>query len=193
MDAPPAQVASDLLADLLTVRQQLEMATPTQVVELQRIAAALASVHANALTRMGEHGAALRWWRTARQAADASGDLGLRLHVRSMEAGHGLYGQRDPETVLRLIESAERIAGGPTVHLSKGGVDAGMRQAAAVIETLPPTYRSHHVKQTGRMVLRAVPAGQRARKTVGEFREVLGVGAGSDGLWHFTRPDAVVW
>ncbi|XVQ88866.1 helix-turn-helix domain-containing protein [Microbispora siamensis] len=267
---PPSQVASDLLVDLLTVRRQLGTAAPAQAVELQRITATLASVRGNALTRLGKHGAALRWWRTARQAADASGDLGLRLMVRGEEAGHGLYGQRDPETVLCLVESAERIAGGPTADLlttrakalsllgrhdeargtvralvalasggvkgdtfgfwkpdqihfaeswvyagagdeaaadrarqqvlaatrdyqydanvrlhealctvSKGGVDTGMRQAATVITTLPAAYRSHHIVQTGRMVLQAVPAGQRARKAVGEFREVLGAGAGA--------------
>ncbi|WP_405084640.1 helix-turn-helix domain-containing protein [Microbispora sp. NBC_01389] len=267
---PPAQVASDLLVDLLAVRRQSQTAPPTQAVELQRITAALASVEGNVLTRLGEHAAALRWWRTARQAADASGDLGLRLMVRAEEAGHGLYGQRDPEAVLRLVESAERIAGGPTADLlttrskalsmlgrhdeargtvralvalaaggvkgdtfgfwkpdqihfaeswvyagagdeaaadrarqqvlaatrdyqydanvrlhealctvSKGGVDTGLRQAATVITTLPAAYRSHHIVQTGRLVLRAVPADQRGRRAVGEFRELLGTGAGA--------------
>ncbi|MGI5155024.1 hypothetical protein [Microbispora sp. CA-102843] len=114
---PPAQVVADLLMDLMAVRQQMETSTPDDVTELHRVTAALASVHANALTRLGEHGSALRWWRTARQAADASGDLRLRLLVRGEEAGHGLYGQRDPQTVLGLVESAERIAGGPTVDL----------------------------------------------------------------------------
>ncbi|MBE3007791.1 hypothetical protein IL992_01060 [Microbispora sp. NEAU-D428] len=108
---------ADLLIDLMAVRHQMETSTPDDVTELHRVTAALASVHANALTRLGEHGAALRWGRTARQAADASGDLRLRLLVRGEEAGHGLYGQRGPETVLALVESAERIAGGSSVDL----------------------------------------------------------------------------
>ncbi|WP_327047536.1 hypothetical protein OG320_06490 [Microbispora sp. NBC_01189] len=108
---PPAQVAADLLIDLMAVRHQIERPRPDDATELHRVTAALATVHANALTRLGEHGAALRWWRTARQAADASGDLELGLSVRATETGHGRYGQRDPETVLRLIESAQLMAG----------------------------------------------------------------------------------
>jgi hypothetical protein len=114
---PPAQVATDLLVDLFAIRRQLGTATAADAIELQRFLAVLASVHANALTRLGDHGAAIRWWRTAREAADASGDLELRLLVRGEEAGHGLYGQRAPETVLRLVEQAQRLAGGPNVDL----------------------------------------------------------------------------
>ncbi|MEU8279480.1 hypothetical protein ACFYOK_25360 [Microbispora bryophytorum] len=83
---PPAQMVADLLIDLMAVRNQTEASTPEDVIELQRVTAALASVHADALTRLGEHDAALCWWRTARQAADASGDLRLRLLVRGEEA-----------------------------------------------------------------------------------------------------------
>ncbi|RCG32092.1 XRE family transcriptional regulator [Sphaerisporangium album] len=108
---PPAQVAADLLIDLLAVRRQLDTSTPADVIELQRVMAALSTLHANVLTRLGDHGAAIRWWRTARQASDASGDLELRLSVRATETGHGLFGQRDPATVLRLTQSAQQIAG----------------------------------------------------------------------------------
>src|SRR5262249_5153364 len=70
-----------------------------------------AALHANALTRLGEHGPAIRWWRTARHAADLSGDLHLRVLTRDKEAGFGLYGQRDPQTVLQLTRRARQIAG----------------------------------------------------------------------------------
>jgi hypothetical protein len=66
---------------------------------------------AGVLTRLGEHGTALRWWRTACHAADDAADLELRLLVRAEVAGFGLYGQRDPATVLRLLDDTERIAG----------------------------------------------------------------------------------
>ncbi|WP_326635890.1 hypothetical protein OG884_22645 [Streptosporangium sp. NBC_01755] len=114
---PPAQVAADLIIDLLLVRRQMEVSPPAEVAELQRVLATLSAIHGNALTRLGDHGAAIRWWHTARHAADASGDREVRLLVRVSEAGTGLYGQRAPETVVRLIHDAERIAGEPSVGL----------------------------------------------------------------------------
>ncbi|MFC4531435.1 hypothetical protein [Sphaerisporangium dianthi] len=261
---PPAQVAADLAVDLMTVRRQLDACAPAETAGLHRITATLSAVHANALTRLGDHGAAIRWWRIARQSADLSGDFGLRLLVRGEEAGHGLYGQRAPETVLRLVESAEQIAGAPSVDLmttqakalsmlgrhdearqtlhalvrlaetsnrsdpwgfwkpdqihfaeswvyagageeaaagkardevlrqtgdyqykanialhgalctvTRGGTDEGVRQAAATIGGMSPAYRSTHILETGRLVLRAVPMAQQGRPAVMEFREVL--------------------
>lgn len=114
---PPAQVAADLIIDLATIREQMDVSSPTEVTALHRTTSALAVVHANVLTRLGEHSAAIRWSRTARQAADVCGDLQLRLLARAKEAGQGLYGQRDPEIVLRLVHSAQRIAGEPTIDL----------------------------------------------------------------------------
>jgi transcriptional regulator with XRE-family HTH domain len=106
---PPAVARQDLTLDLLALYRQLRTAVRDST-DLQRVRAALSTLHANLLTRLGEHGAAIRWWRTARDAADASGDLELRLGVRATEAGHGLFGQRSPDTVLRLTEKAQGIA-----------------------------------------------------------------------------------
>ncbi|MET8156203.1 helix-turn-helix transcriptional regulator [Sphaerisporangium sp. NPDC005289] len=261
---PPAQVAADLAIDLMAVRRQLDACAPAELAGLHRVTATLSAILANALTRRGDHGAAIRWWRTARRSADLSGDFGLRLLVRGEEAGHGLYGQRAPETVLRLVESAEQIAGKPSVdfmttrakalsmlgrhdeakqtlhallrlaetdarsdpwgfwkpdqiHFAEswvhagageeaaaaeardevlrqtgdyqykanialhgalctvvqGGTDEGVRQAAGTIGGMSPAYRSTHILETGRMVLRAVPIAQQARPAVMEFREVL--------------------
>lgn len=107
---PPAQARDDLIVDLLRLRQQLNRAGRDGI-ELRRVQAALAALYGGLLTRLGEHGAALRWWRTACHAADDAADLELRLLVRAESAGFGLYGQRDPATVLRLLDGTERIAG----------------------------------------------------------------------------------
>lgn len=107
---PPAQARDDLMVDLLRLRQQLARASGDRT-ELRRVLAALAALHGGVLTRLGEHGTALRWWRTACHAADDAADLELRLLVRAEAAGFGLYGQRDPATVLRLLDDTERIAG----------------------------------------------------------------------------------
>ncbi|GAA2398272.1 hypothetical protein GCM10010191_01230 [Actinomadura vinacea] len=107
---PPAQARQDLVVDLLALGRQIDTADAADLTELQRVKAALSTLHANALTRLGDHGAAIRWWRTAKAAADATGDLQLRLLVCGSEAGFGLYGQRSPETVLHLTRRARRLA-----------------------------------------------------------------------------------
>ncbi|MFC4536279.1 helix-turn-helix domain-containing protein [Sphaerisporangium dianthi] len=114
---PPAQVATDLIIDLYALRRQLDTATPADQIELQRSMAVLASLHAIVLTYMDDHGGAMRWWRTARQAADLSGDLALRLLVRCEEAGHGLYGQRSPQAVLELVRRAQQLTQDPDADL----------------------------------------------------------------------------
>jgi hypothetical protein len=108
---PAAEIHDDLLVDLLRLQGQLHNAADGDRVELQRITAVLAAFHASVLTRLGAPGAALRWYSTARAAADASGDLDLRLTIRGHEAGHSLYGLRSPEAVLRLTHAAQRLAG----------------------------------------------------------------------------------
>jgi transcriptional regulator with XRE-family HTH domain len=113
---PPQEVHEDLLPDLITVQHQLRGPGDAYLNELRRVFATLSSLHANVLTRLGAHGPALRWWRTARDAADASGDLRLSLLIRGTAAGAGLYGQRDPETVLSLTREAQWLAGGRPSH-----------------------------------------------------------------------------
>lgn len=112
----PGDVAHDLHLDLVAVLRQVEQtaaqlgADHKETRDLFRVLAAMSTLNANVLTRSGQHGDALRWWRTARHTADASGDLHLSLGVRSTETGHALSGgQRDPATVLRLIHSADEI------------------------------------------------------------------------------------
>ncbi|QXJ21555.1 hypothetical protein AGRA3207_002416 [Actinomadura graeca] len=106
----PAHVSTSLMIDLIAAQRQLHDGND-DATDLRRVIAALSILHANALTRLGDQGAAIHWSRTARSAADMSGDLDLRLMVRCEEAAYGLYGQRDMEGVLCLIEDAERIAG----------------------------------------------------------------------------------
>jgi hypothetical protein len=106
---PPAQVRDGLIVDLLAVERQMRTATKSELAELRRVVAMMSMIQGNALTRLGDHGAAVHWWRTARSAADASGDLDLRLAVRCEEAGVGLYGQRDPQTVLALLARARTL------------------------------------------------------------------------------------
>ncbi|MEW2356269.1 hypothetical protein [Spirillospora sp. NPDC029432] len=267
---PPQEAREDLVLDLFALQRQIQGAGDEDTTELLRVLAALSTLHGNILTRLGEHGAAIRWWRTGRTTADATGDLDLRLMVRRSEAGAGLYGQRDPATVLHLTRQVQQIAGSrpslgvaliagtqakalsllgrhaeakrvlrgfvnaapddwPSdlipaywtsdqirftqswVHaaageeqaadtardqvlahpfldyqyianvrlhealctVATGGVDQGARQAAAILDGLPGSYRSQMITETGRTVLRAVPAEKRERPAVREFADVL--------------------
>ncbi|WP_131739323.1 helix-turn-helix domain-containing protein [Actinomadura roseirufa] len=110
---PPAQVRDSLTVDLLAVQRQLPTTGPDETIELQRVVAALSYLYANALTRLGDHEAAIHWWRTAKAAADATGDLDLRLMIRCDEAQSGLYGQRDAATVVHLADTADRLTEAP--------------------------------------------------------------------------------
>ncbi|WP_067466929.1 helix-turn-helix domain-containing protein [Actinomadura macra] len=108
---PPEDARRELVIDLLALDRQLKAADVGERTELQRVQASLATLYANVLTRLGDHGPAIRWWRTARAAADATGDLELRLGVRATETGHARYGQRSPALVLHLVQNYQHIAG----------------------------------------------------------------------------------
>nr|WP_225878618.1 hypothetical protein [Spongiactinospora rosea] len=108
---PAVQVHDDLLTDLVAIQQQMTTAPAAEVMELQRVTATLSAYHAGVLTRLGEVGSALRWYRTARGAAEVSGDMGLWLQIAGNEANFSLFGLRDPATNLRVIDNALKRAG----------------------------------------------------------------------------------
>ncbi|WP_242901809.1 hypothetical protein [Actinomadura terrae] len=108
---PASKAREDLTTDLFVLAQQLTTAKDGEFTELQRVEAALTMLQSNLSERLGDHAATIHWYRTARAAADRSGDLDLRLLIRSEEAAGGLYGQRDVGTVLSLVRKAEHLAG----------------------------------------------------------------------------------
>ncbi|MFI0451361.1 hypothetical protein [Actinomadura sp. 6N118] len=136
----PVQVRDNLIIDLVALQHQVQTADARDLPELDRIVAALSAVHANVLTRLGEDGAAVRWWRTAKAAADRSGDLDLRLMVRADEAGCGLYGQRDLTTVIRLIDSAQNIAG----DTPRSGLVMSVCHRAKALALMGNAREAHH-------------------------------------------------
>ncbi|MFG1958916.1 hypothetical protein [Nonomuraea sp. NPDC049028] len=157
---PPTQVQADIHLDLMAVVHQVQQSIAqigpdhAHTRDLYRALAALATLHANVLTRLAQHGAALRWWRTACHAADASGDLYLQLGVRSTEAGHGIDGgQRDPETVLRLLSSA-----------------------APLVEKVPGSYGAALIDYTRCKALAMVGRHDEARATLERISERLSTG-----------------
>src|SRR5262249_2418413 len=99
--------------------------------DLARAAAHLSMVLAITLTSTGQTWMARRWWRTARGAADKSGDLGVRVMTRSQEAVKGLYDGRALSSVLALADETIALAG-QRVCPGVAGVLAGRAQALAI-------------------------------------------------------------
>src|SRR5439155_15935619 len=70
----------------------------------------------------GEASRAGRWWRTARQLADGSGDVEARSWVRGWEVSNGLYEQRPVPAILdRAAERSEERREGKSVGIGGGG------------------------------------------------------------------------
>ncbi|MFI0416728.1 hypothetical protein [Spongiactinospora sp. 9N601] len=109
---PVDKVRDAIGVELDALSRQRQWSSPARWEDLLRIQAALAALYANALGRLSEHEASLRWWRTARQVADASNDQHLAIGIRATEAGNALYGQRSPGVVLELTRAAHGIANG---------------------------------------------------------------------------------
>ncbi len=101
-----AELLPELTADLQLLRST---ASP----ELTVPAAELSVLIALTLTGLGQLRSAGRWWRTARAAADSSGERRIRSLVRSWEASSGLVERRPLHELLELAEEAFALADDP--------------------------------------------------------------------------------
>src|SRR5690349_8859700 len=77
--------------------------------ELIRSAALLASLIATTIANLDDLRSSRRWWRTAKQAADESGDVGTMVWIRGQEIVRSLYEQRPLPAILRMIVEAESL------------------------------------------------------------------------------------
>ncbi len=130
---PVDRLLRDLSADLLALEQQLAESSDNAVREssLAMVGGQLAAIPAMAWASAGEMRHAGRWWRTARQLADRSGDTQTRMWVRGWEVANGLYEQRPVSTIVE--RAAESIAiGGNVVCAGTVGMYAGLAQTLAI-------------------------------------------------------------
>jgi transcriptional regulator with XRE-family HTH domain len=106
--ALPSGLLDDLLVDVVALDGVLRShaGRPGQSA-LRGASALLAAFMAQTLANLGDVQHARRWWRTARQAADQSGDLHTILWVRGREIVRALYEQRPLAAILRLLDQAE--------------------------------------------------------------------------------------
>ncbi|MGK8523511.1 hypothetical protein ACRS6B_19070 [Nocardia asteroides] len=106
-----------LLVDVLSLEVALSLSyDQRQRRELYRIGALLSQYMAQTVGDLGRRHESMRWWRTARYAADSSGDLHTIMFVRGRNVIRALYDGQEPEHIIGEIGKSEQlIAKGPLV------------------------------------------------------------------------------
>jgi tetratricopeptide (TPR) repeat protein len=126
MTVPPVRLLCDVLLDLSDVRRMSEERQPLEFSErLCRLACQLAGLAGIFMLDIGDHRLARSFFRTARTAADETGDRQLRAWVAAREALVPLY-YGDPAEAATLAGSATDLAGR---HLCVAAVMAPVAEA----------------------------------------------------------------
>ncbi|MER5336608.1 helix-turn-helix domain-containing protein [Micromonospora sp. NPDC002717] len=102
--APPAQMLRDLLADAAVLEKHVADGADADRRDLLRSAGYLAGVTALAWSNMGERRQSRRWWHTAIDAADQSGDPAAQVWVRAWAVTNGPNVGRRPGEALTLAQ-----------------------------------------------------------------------------------------
>ncbi len=111
MTAPPLRLLCDVLLDFSDVRRMCAAHQPIECAErLCRLAVQLAGLTAIAMIDLGDQRLARSFFRTARTAADETGDRRLRAWVAAREALVPLY-YGDPREAAALARAATDMAG----------------------------------------------------------------------------------
>ena len=128
MSVPALRLLCDVLLDLGDVRRMCEERQPLEVSErLCRLASQLSGLAGISMLDIGDHRLARSLFRTARMAADETGDRRLRAWVAAREALVPLY-YGDPREAAGLAGSAADLAGR---HLCVAAVMAPVIEARA--------------------------------------------------------------
>lgn len=175
MTAPPLRLLCDALLDLSDVRRMCAERQPVESAErLCGLAGRLAGLAGIILINLGDPRLARSFFRTARIAADETGDRRLRAWVTAREAVVPLY-YGDPGEALALASSAADLAGrNPCV----AGVMASAIAARAMARMAGHGRRSG-LDQARDMLDRAhealdgLPAGDRADTAFGYTQRQL--------------------
>jgi Helix-turn-helix domain len=128
---PPARLLPDLTAHLDALGRQIAAADGSTARGLSRVGGQLAVIMAVALASTGEPRRARRWWRTAAQAADRSGDRRTQAWVRGWEVVDGLYEDRPIAEILARADESTALVG-DLVCAGTAQLYAGTAQTLAV-------------------------------------------------------------
>ncbi|GAA2599776.1 XRE family transcriptional regulator [Actinomadura fulvescens] len=108
---PSLRMLCDVLLDFSEVRRMCDKRQPVELQErLCRIAAQLSGLSGLIMINLGDHRLARSFFRTARTAADETGDRQLRAWVTVREALVPMY-YGDPREALHLARKAQDLAG----------------------------------------------------------------------------------
>jgi tetratricopeptide (TPR) repeat protein/transcriptional regulator with XRE-family HTH domain len=111
MTVPPLRLLCDVLLDLACVRRMVSGRQPLEfATRLCRLACQLAGLAGIFLLDLGDHRLARSYFRTARTAADETGDRQLRAWVAARDALVPLY-YGDPREAAALAGAAADLAG----------------------------------------------------------------------------------
>jgi hypothetical protein len=106
MSTPPMRLLCDVLLDFSEVRRMTEQRQPLELQErLCKIAARLSGLSGIIMIDLGDHRLARSFFRTARTAADETGDRALRSWVAVREAMVPLYYGDPRESMAPIIEA----------------------------------------------------------------------------------------
>lgn len=169
MTVPPLRLLCDVLLDFGDVRRMCEQRQPIEFAErLCRLAAQLAALTGMTMIDIGDQRMARSFFRTARIAADETGDRALRAWVTVREALIPLY-YGDPREAISLARTGADLAGrGQCV----AGVMAPVAEARA-LGRLAAQGKSGVLARARASLdraaggLDALPAGQRADTAFG--------------------------
>lgn len=108
---PSLRMLCDVLLDFSEVRRMCDQRQPIELQErLCRIAAQLSGLSGLIMINLGDHRLARSFFRTARTAADETGDRALRAWVTVRESLVPMY-YGDPREALHLARKAQDLAG----------------------------------------------------------------------------------
>jgi transcriptional regulator with XRE-family HTH domain len=150
MTVPPVRLLCDVLLDLGDVRRMCEQRQTIEAQErLCRLAAQLAALTGMTMIDVGDHRLARSFFRTARTAADETGDRALRAWVVAREGLVPLY-YGDAREALRLARISQDLAGRTPCA---AGALAPMIEARALAKAAP--RRAGTTEQAQRAIARA--------------------------------------
>ncbi|TDD72171.1 helix-turn-helix domain-containing protein [Actinomadura rubrisoli] len=156
---PMGTLIDNLAADVIGIGRMLEgELSDSERTGLLRVSAALSSLLAIEFDNVGDRRSARKAWGTARRAADASDNRGLRVWVRAKQADEALWAGLPHDHITALAAEAAQIADGapcaglPRVHatLASLAAEAGdsataqrqMTEFSRVFDRLPDSVSS---------------------------------------------------